>query len=145
MKALVAVLFLGLAAVAANNEPQQTTIQSRTTQGSSWVVSVGSCNLPMPGIGMIASNFSYSTCQEYVTANYEVSGSGWSKEFKLIPGTETKSYRIDMKQNGHSAFVSEEQVDIFDYLSVTTACQSIRQATAGTIVPVSQTLCAQQQ
>lgn len=144
MKALVAILFLSLVSLAAD-PAQQTSIQTRTTAGKSWIVAVGSCSFPLPNYygGSVSSNFSYSACQEYITANYEVSGSGWGKDYKLIPGTERTSHKIELKQNGHSVYVSEDQVDFFDYIGVQTACQSIRQATAGMIVHVTQTPCAQ--
>ncbi|OYZ24177.1 MAG: hypothetical protein B7Y39_01750 [Bdellovibrio sp. 28-41-41] len=142
MKSLFAVLFLGLVSFAA--EPQ-TTIQTRTTVGKSMIVAIGSCNLPMGSFGTISSNFAYSVCQENITAQYEVSGKGWNKDYKLVPGTAQSTYSVEQKQNGHSQFVSEEEANLFNFVSVQTACMSIRQATAGSVVHISQTPCGQTQ
>lgn len=145
MKALTAILFLGLGSFAANNEPQQTTIQTRTTVGQSQIVAVGKCNLPARGYGTISSNFAYTVCQENVTADYEVSGSGWSKNYRLIPGTEKSTFSLVQKENGQSQYVPQEQADIFDFIAVQTACMSILEATSGSVVHISKTRCGQAQ
>lgn len=121
------------------------TTQTRTTEGSSWVVSAGYCSPVSNGFGTVSSNFPYSVCQQYITANYEVEGKGWNAKKTLIAGTETSSYRIVTKSNGHSTYVPEDQAGYFEFASVQIACMNIRNATVRSEVAVSATPCGQGQ
>lgn len=119
-------------------------VKQKTTEGKSQVIFVGTCNAPTASYGVIKSEFTYTVCQEYVTADYEVTGDSWNTKSTIISGTEKYAYNITQKTNGSSLYYDEKTEDgMMKYLDALTNCNSIRQATASGAVDIRSTHCAQ--
>lgn len=117
-------------------------VVTQTKEAAAQTIAVGQCSeayrTSLPTLAK--SEFSYTVCQEKVTAQYNKVGSGWNAKYDLIAGTEVRSYEILNKTGGHSAVIQED-ADIFALMSISNACQSIRSAMQKSIVSVSKTNC----
>lgn len=128
-----------------------------TVDGKRSVVAIGSCSFPGQDFtGNIVSTGSYTVCQEKVTSQYKVTGSGWGSSKEIVPGTSTSTFVLETKQVQGTVYVqaqngqSKEDATIMilnDALQMAQAksqCNDQLRNLSGLRVSVSQTQCANQ-
>jgi hypothetical protein len=138
---------------------EKTSIQSQTrATGQEKVIqfSVSPCTTPNPWIVFtevssmtVESNFTYKTCREYVTYDYEVTGSLWNRDWRELTETRRLAYRLEDQSRGSSRFLiarnGEKSVDAIEYLTasqlVVAECTNKRFVTNNTTYSINQTSC----
>jgi hypothetical protein len=126
----------------------ETRLENRTSDGQRQVISTGSCSFPAKSAymqGQMESKGSYSVCQEKITTQYKVSGSGWNSSYEPVPGTSQKSYQIETKTiTGIGNFTEGDAAsEALATLSATTSCGDQLSNLRALTVHVSQTPCGQ--
>lgn len=126
----------------------ETRMETRTSDGQRQVLSTANCGFPAKSSmiqGQMEAKGSYSVCQEKITTQYKVSGSGWNSSYEPVPGTAKKSYQIETKTvTGVGNFTEGDSAsEALASLSATTSCSEQMSNLQALTVHVSQTPCAQ--
>lgn len=146
-------LLVIMASFAAQADDSKISYKDITTDGQRSVVAVGSCSIPSLNGYSAYSTGSYTVCQEKITNQYKVTGSGWNSSKEIVPGTSRRSFVLQqLDVQGSSSYSSggqtqQEQINdaitsSMAMLSAQSQCINQLQQLRALQVHVSRTACA---
>lgn len=158
-KVMMTLMTVAFSVSAFAEKAKDTRVESRvraTGREQAIRLSTSQCSYPSPiplianvSFAVVSSDFEYKVCREYVTSDYEVTGSFWDKSAKEITGTARISYRLESASRGSSQSLFESRkgqgIDPLQYSlavsSAVNACNSMRQLVLQNETDLSNTNC----